>query len=430
MRIARLFRLVLIVFAVVTLPLVGCAPEGFLSATREPVTLRFAFRENTVDLAELFTAFQEEHPYITIETVTADRWGGDLHGLVQNSNIDIFRDGMDGLGLVEDGWLVPLDDIQLEGWAGIRDDYFEGIWEGLNVQGQQWGVPAGLDTVVAYVNTTQAKALALDVPDADWDLFEFLDLTTLMNFPEGLPSNTSTRLIGFCSDPASFSMDPVIFTYLHGGAIVDDLGAPSRATLDDPLTIEATQWYSDLANRYQVMPDAEQVRRLFRRGGVYEAQMRGFCGVWLGMYSMRGGLDTQYEWSFDWKMLPLPRDHVQMSIGQIDAYYITKNCTHRNEALMLLRYLSDHWQAAGQMLPPRMSLLESDEYELAVGEEIAEMVRQFSDKIIIIPGGMSPALQEVGAAYLTAVKQIVAQDLDAANVLLEAQDNLEDVFRE
>ena len=129
-------------------------------------------------------------------------------------------------------------------------------------------------------------------------------------------------------------------------------------------------------------------------------------------------------------MLPLPRDHVQMSIGQIDAYYITKNCTHRNEALMLLRYLSDHWQAAGQMLPPRMSLLESDEYELAVGEEIAEMVRQFSDKIIIIPGGMSPALQEVGAAYLTAVKQIVAQDLDAANVLLEAQDNLEDVFRE
>jgi ABC-type glycerol-3-phosphate transport system substrate-binding protein len=425
MTIRRVIRLGLtLVVCLIALPIAGCLPKGLLAPTQEPVTLRFAYRDGTVELDTLFAAFHEQYPYITVEPVKADRFSNQLYDFVRNGDIDILRDGMEGLGQIENGQIVPLDDIQLEGWSDIKHDYYKGIWDGLVVDGQQWGVPAGLDMMVAYVNSDQAKALKLELPTGNWDMFQFVELANNMNYPEGLPANSSSRLFGFCSDPTTYALDPVIFAYLFGGQIVDDITAPTRATLDDPLTIEAIQWYSDLANRLHVMPDPAEVKRRFARGGVMEAQIRGNCGVWLGMYSNRGGLDTPYPWSSAWQMLPLPAVNEPMSLGEVQAYYITKDCTHPKEALKLLRFLSDYSEACGQMLPPRISQIESDDYEAVVGAEVAAVVRGFEANIMIIPGGISPALERVGETFLRSVIQIVTEDLDAAGVLMEAQDSL------
>jgi len=410
------------------LPTVGCGSQGLFAPTPEPVTLRVAFRDGTVDLQDLADQYHEDNPNVTIELIAAQRFGNQLRDQVRSGNVDIFRAGLEGLEYIDGGYIVPFDDIQLQDWTKIKDDYYEGVWEGMQVSGQQWGVPAGIDTFVTYANVNQALALDVTLPEGQWDMFQFLDLANSMNYPEGLPYNDSGYLWGFCSDPTTYSFDPVILAYLYGGQIVDDLGSPTTATLDDPLTIEATQWYSDLANRYMVMPQSQEVKRRFSRGGVFEAQIRGGCALWLGMYSNRGGLDSPYKWTVEWKMLPLPTANEPMTLGLVEGYFVTKDCENRQEALEFLRYLSDHWESSGQFMPPRLSQIQSDEYQEAVGEDVANVFTDSPAELVILPGGLSPVLERVGEVYLRSVIEIVTQDLDAGMVLEEAQDSLRGTY--
>ncbi|MEA3407050.1 MAG: extracellular solute-binding protein [Chloroflexota bacterium] len=405
----------------------GCAPKMAMAPTPEPVTLRIAYREHTRQLQPLFSAFHEQHPWITVEAREVQRFGNELDALLHTGQLDIFIEGRQALGYAQEGLLKPLDDIQLGEWAGIRNDYYKGAWEGLQIAGQQWGIPAGLDMMVVYINVDQAKALHVDLPGAEWDLSDFLELTTKMDYPQGLPYAAGSRLFGYCTAPES--VDPVVFIYLHGGKIVDDLNAPSQVTLDDPRTIEAVQWYADLYNVYQVAPDPEVIRTTFRRGGVMEAAIRGACGVWLGWYSSRGGKDMPFEWSSEWKMLPLPRDRATFGLGDMEGYYITNECEHPTEALKLLRFLSDHQEASGQKLPPRKSLVNAKTYEQQVGEAVAEVARTFSENVLLLPAESSVALQKVGAELLATVERIIVEDLDAAPELQAKQDELHATFQ-
>ena len=421
----------------VLLPLftAGCRPRLAYAPTREPVTLRFAYRphivsrqaQRTAQMQPLLDDFHAKYPWITVEAVEMQQWDVQLDLAVKDGSIDAFLAGREALAYAQQGLLKPLDDIQLGDWASIRSDYLEGTWEGLSIQGQQWGIPASLDIMVVYVNADRAKALEVSVPDSEWSLFDLMELVTKMNYPEGLPYDQSLRLFGFCTSPES--IDPVIFVYLHGGRIVDDLNSPSQATLTDPLTVEAVEWYCALYTRHNVAPDPKVIESTFRQGGIYEAQMREACGTWLGWYSNRRGLDSRYEWSFDCKMLPPPRDKAELSVGEVEGYFITDGCTHPSEALKLLRFLSDRWEAAGQRLPPRQSLLEDDGYEQAVGKDVADIATAFSNKVIVMPSEHMPALERVGEELIEAIGRIIAEDLEPADVLAETQERVRTVFQ-
>ena len=414
---------------------VACSSQ-YRIPTPDPVTLRFAYRQGVADFQPLLEAFRETRPWITVEAVEVQGWAQrriDL--LIQGGEVDIFHAGRQALAYVESDLLRPLDDIQLGDWAPIRDDYYGGAWESLSILGQQWAVPAGLDMLVCYMNAAAAEGLKVGVPETPWTLPDFLELVSKMNHPEGLP-NAEGPLFGFCSMPQT--MDPLAFVYLHGGRIVDDINSPSIATLDDAKTIEAVQWYADLYSRHEVVPNPRVIEQTFPRAGITEAQMRGACGVWLGWYSAREGTSTRYRWDFEWKMLPLPKDQAEFGLGDAEGYFITKDCAHPKEALELIRFLSDHWQAAGKRVPPRRSLTGSKEYEQAVGKEVAAIARSFSDRVIItpvssemdiVPSQSAEALQLVGMQMLAAIQAIIDEDLEAADVLPEAQQRARAVFQ-
>jgi ABC-type glycerol-3-phosphate transport system substrate-binding protein len=186
--------------------------------------------------------FQAKHPWIRIELVKADRFSDDLTTRVRNKQVDVFRGYRSALGLAQEGLLKPVDELVGDEWSTTRGDYFEGTWGGLSVQGRQWGIPAGVDMMMTYVNKDQLAALKLDTPGTDWDLFEFLSLAHDMNYPDGVPYGDDIKLFGFCTSPDS--VDPVVLISLHGGKIVDDIYSPTVATLDAPLTVEAVQTYT------------------------------------------------------------------------------------------------------------------------------------------------------------------------------------------
>lgn len=412
---------------VILLPLTGCVPKMMMPAS-EPVTLTVAYRGERPEMEELFARFTQAHPNITVKPIEVAGPGADLRRTIAASEIDLFRDARDSLSYYISSKLIrPLDEMQLMDWADIRDDYFPNTWEALNAGGQQWGIPAGVDVLVAYINLDQANALGVAPPASNWDLFDFLEVTNKLNFPEGLP-NSSARLFGFCTSPTS--LDPVVFVYLHGGGIVDNINDPKRPTLDDSRTIEAVQWYADLFNRYGVAPKADLLRQAFPRYGIIEAQVRGGCAVWLGQYSTRGGRTMPIEWTIKWGMLPLPRDAVSAGFGDVEGYYITEKSAHPREALLLARYLSDHWQAAGGLLPPRKSLATSKDYAKAAGQEMAAIAVSQSEHLIVIPAVLSSSLEGVGQIFFNALTTIINEDLDVASVLGEAQARAEALFKQ
>jgi ABC-type glycerol-3-phosphate transport system substrate-binding protein len=398
----------------------GCGPGAITTPTPEPITLRFGFREFTVEIEPLLDEFHTRYPWITVEPVRADRFSNGIETLVRAGTVDMFLDSSSALSYAAEGLIKPLDDLQLADWAPILDDYYQGTWESLRIQGQQWGIPANVDMYVAYVNLDQAQALHLELPGPEWTLFEFLELANAMSFLEGLPYLPTSNLIGFCTMPDA--MDVIVLTYRHGGQIVDSIENPQIVTLDDPLTVEAVQWYSDLYNRYGVAPDPDVIRTTFRQGGVFEAQVRGVCGVWFGLYSSRGGLDMPFEWAMKFVMLPLPHDHADFNLANVEGFFIHDESQHPAEAIKLARFLSDRWEAAGTRLPPRRSLVESDGYQANVGSEIGAVALSFSDRVIMLPPDAGPELQSVGAEFIGAVQQIVTEDMDAGTVLSEAQD--------
>lgn len=406
------------------LSLSGCMAMG-LTPTPEPVTLKFTVGEYAMPIERLVEEFHQKHPWITVEYYkVGTRGGNSVEQFVRAGSTDIFRAPREAMAWAADGLVKPLDEIQLDDWSEIRGDYYGGLWEALASQGTQFGIPAGMDVYVSYVNSQQAEALGVDLPPKDWDMFDFVEFISETNsWDEGGLSDAS--LIGFCTDPQA--MDPIVFTYMHGGGIVDSIENPRVALLDDPLTIEATQTYTDLFTRYRVAPSPQVARRFYPRGGVYEAQIRGRCGAWFGWFSERGGADI-YAWQNEWQMYRLPQDQVEMEMGNVEGYYVTANCQHPKEALTFIRFLSDRWDAAGQLLPPRVSQQLDGSYRATLTEELAAVADSFSDDIIFLPGGYTPALEAVGVAYYTAIGQIIAEDLDVARILEQAQERVAATF--
>ncbi|MCD6303002.1 MAG: extracellular solute-binding protein [Anaerolineae bacterium] len=418
----RALRRYVLVLGLISSLLATAGCDIILPARVEPITLRYAYREGVEAPDQLLDLFEQRNPGITIERVKLPRFNnGTLATRLRAGEIDVFRDSRDALSYARQGLIIPLQDLLPQEWQEIRDDYYPGTWEALQVDGQQWGIPAGLDLYVFYVNMTAMDALGLEMPTKDWSLTDLVLFADQLNFPDRSTSPTGGPLFGFCTDPGGF--DPLIFIYMHGGSIVDDINNPTLVTVDDPLVIEAVQWYSNLLNQYDVVPDVEQVRRSYSYGFA-QAAVVGACGIWMGWFSNRGGLDTPYKWTSDWAILPPPQDAEAAAMGEVDAYYVTNACEEQAAALELIRFLSGYWEAAGQKLPPRRSVVNDEDYADALGYDVAQAVAAFPQNIIIVPAALDPTLEQVGGALINTINRIVENDLDAESELVELQDQL------
>ncbi len=285
--------------------------------------------------------------------------------------------------------------------------------------------PAGLDFVVAYYDAQRFKAAGATPPTLNWTQDDFLAAAIAVHHTEGVATQDDFAY-GFCSLPDS--ADPIYFTYLFGGRLFDRLPDPTRPTLDDPANIEAVQWYTDLRLAYGVTPDPDEIRKYFPRGRVFEAIVRGKCGLWFGQYSDRGGRVWPVEWQGKGVMLPLPRCRAPFGLIQVDGYYILAQSKHRKEAWDWIRFLLDHQEAAGLMVPPLQSQAHSKEYVARVGEEVAEVARRLPPDAIIFPAAADPVLGQTVELYLGAIAQVIKGDMDVETALSEAQVQAEALF--
>jgi len=354
-----------VLLALLVASLTGCA--GLLASptpTPEPITLRFAYplEEKGEAYEKLAGEFHDAHPNITVEVQHIE----DINYIAsQGSNIDVFETSQFNLvSLVERGAILNLDPILQGDPHGIVGDFYPYMLETFSWRGQIWGLPADVDPWVLYYNKDLFDQADVRYPQPEWTWNEFLEKAALLTLDQG-----GHMQYGYGSNPKE-APEIIAFIYQHGGSLVDSLVDPKTPTFDSPATIEAVEWYVNLALEYGVMPPPEVIER-YRRGGAFEAAMRQHVTMWMGPLSIRGGLTWHYEWPFNWGTVPLPRDEERATLLQLSGYFISAHSPQPREAWLWIEKITGSPRPAWN-LPPRRSVADMPSYRQRVGQEVAD----------------------------------------------------------
>jgi ABC-type glycerol-3-phosphate transport system substrate-binding protein len=218
--------------------------------------------------------------------------------------------------------------------------------------------------------------------------------------------------------------DPLVFAYLFGGQLVDNLTAPTRPTLDTPTNVKAVEWYTNLRRLYNAMPEPGAISGR----EIYRWIIEGRCGMWLGFYSDR----ARYYQRFNTHggalpgMLPLPAGDAQFGVIRLDAYVILKDSKHADTVWKWLLFLLDQQDAAKPMLPARVSQYRSG---AGAGQEAAAVGAKLPSQIFVWDNRLQTSkLGGSAAAFIAAVEEVLSGAADPAAALTTAQAKAEALF--
>ena len=351
--------------------LTGCAK---LMPTPEPVTITFAYPErDTAYYETLVQEFQEQNGYITVELVKAPR------SFAQTLQNDIF---------IADQLVMP-QLLQQESVLNVTpfieqdedfnvDDFYPGTLDAFSYEGKTWGVPSDLDMMVMYYNQDIFDRYGVAYPQPGWTWRDFLDAATQT-------TDRGADIFGYAiqyNDEFGV-IEPILVIYQHGGQLFDNWQNPQLVTFNEPLNIEALEWYAGLIYNFGVAPTKQEgpdVVRHYPNGGA----MEGKYAMWMGMLSDHGGKTWGRPWPMRWGVVPLPRDQAATTLALINGLFISAQTAHPDECWKWVSFLSQQMPTAS--LPARKSLATSDAYVQMVGSDVSSTARAaMRDAILINP---------------------------------------------
>ncbi len=388
----------------------GCARP---TPTPEPVTIRFAVLDRDAKYYEaLAKVYGRTHPNVTIRLLprtppTLDQ--------VKPAEADVLfsaavaRRQQQGDLLSLDPWLAHDDKF-------AAADLMPGAMALFTNQGKTWAIPAYVDPTVMYYNRDLFDKYGVAYPKPGWTWDDFL--ATARSLREADPS-----VYGYAS--AARAPDPLIFILQHGGSVVDNLERPTRATLDDPLTVEAVERFAQFVREYDVAPSWEEAQALF--GGdenlsVYRGIAGGRVGLWTGTYYEAGGRSWWSPWSFKWGIVTVPGDKLAATYAIAGALAISSQAAHPEACWDWISFLSQ--QMPADYAPARQSLLASAAYTQQVGDDNAAAVRAAIKDAQFLNGDFS-AFEPFFQVFRAALARIMNGEASAAEAMSQAQSEAE-----
>jgi len=399
---------------VVTCLLLVFLSSGCARATPmpEPVTISFAHPNVDEDYYQkLVQEFNESYPYITVE-LQPKPW--DALAGIDVDEADVFITSQFALSWMRgQGNILNLTPYVEGEEAFDLVDFYPGTVELYTTEGAIWGVPAGVDVMVMFYNKDLFDSYGAPYPEAGWTWDDFLYTASLLTDP-------GADVFGY---GPNHMFDPMLFVYQHGGRIFDDLQNPTRTTFDDPLTIEALEWYAGLMQDFGVAPTPEQARDAFGSGNIQVGVLQGKVAMWTGLLSDRGGQSWPTEWDMDWGVAPLPRDERVATLTLVEGYFISAEAEHPDACWQWLAFLSA--RLPNRWTPVRRSLAESAACEQQVGEDVATVARESMEGALLL----SPELAEFEGAF-GAFQRAVIEIVNGRATLDEAMTRAQQLFEQ
>jgi multiple sugar transport system substrate-binding protein len=386
----------------------GCAPAA---PTREPVTITFAFPEDDAEHYEaLIHKFNESHPLITVELRPRTR--EDMFSLETESADVLWVVHYSVVQLSQQGKLLDLSSLIEQDEAFQLSAFYPGTVDALSLDGQTWAIPYGVDMGVMYYNQDLFDQYDVPYPQIGWTWDDFLERAVAIRDPDAF-------VFGYGPQPGA--MDAVSFIYQHGGRIFDDLENPTRTTFDDPLTIEALEWYARLVHEYDAAPSLNQSSRAYGGGSyaIFQGILAGKVGMWMGPLSSRGGLSWPVKWKMAWGMVPLPSEAQSATDAVVQGYAISSSTAHHDACWEWIAWLSE--QVPYRFMPARRSLAESSTYEDLVGTEVALVARASMEHAYIYDAAVIGLFEKPVEAFEDALEDILQGHKTPQEAMDEAQ---------
>lgn len=400
----RLGQISLAVCLLLTPFLSGCATA---TPPPDPVTITFA-HANTPGAdgyyQQLIAKFNESYPYITVEL--AQPGTEDLP--------DVFMaDQFSTRYLREEGYILSLDPFIEQDTSFDLSDYYAGAVDLFSADGQLWAIPAGVQIMVMYYNKDVFDQYGVAYPEIGWTRDDFVNALTALSDP-------SANVYGY--GVLLDSLDALAFVVGHGGRFFDDPVNPTRIVFDDPLTVEALEWYADLIHKRGFVATDKQAYAI--GGNLYSAVYLNKIAIWPGWISDRGGgggLNATWivEWKMRWGMVPFPHDAQPATVTMMAGYFISAQNPSPEACWQWISFLSE--QTPHQLTPARRSLAESADFERLVGDEVATVARASLEDATFL----SPDLVEVNDdinIFFQMVEHIISGRMTVAEAVAWAEE--------
>ena len=234
------------------------------------------------------------------------------------------------------GNALALDTFIKRDWkSGQADDFYKGMWEGMQLDKKQYAIPVYANTPALFVNSGHFKEAGLPPPPEDWNSVKFLDYVTKLN------RRDSDRW-GFMMSNYNQPNRHVLFVWAWGGEVHDPKDGPvvTKLTYDNPKTVEALQYLHDLIWKHRAAPPNDAARGGLGAQAAFEA---GKASIYLDGSHVTGAFlrRQQQDATFDWDMaMPVvgPTGGKGARIGN-DGYMIWKASKKLEEAWAVLREL-------------------------------------------------------------------------------------------
>lgn len=390
----------------------GCS--GFqLPEKKEPVTLRFLYEENSADYPALVQAFNKEQPNITIELATYkglnDFYSSYASKMGSADAARLFVGASFFYNQQVPGSLLALDTMVTGDPNFPHSDLDPSIMESMRSEEKLIGLPAGINPFVIFVNPKKFEAAGVPLPQPGWTVDEFVQVAGAVHDTSSAAQGTERFAYGFCTDP--FASDPAIFLRLLGGALADDEASPTVPMLNQPANETAMNGYVSLFNDFQVtLPfiQSPQVAEQIRAGN---------CAMWLDVLS-----GAQYSKPTNAEPRPLPQyNNLPFASAALDSYVILAKTEHPEEAWLWIRFLMEHEQGSGTILPALRSHIQSETYLSSVSPALLQVANAMTDIEITQSARWEPRLIQANALYYEALHQVLKGEADVKTALEQAQ---------
>jgi len=148
------------------------------------------------------------------------------------------------------------------------DDYFSGVWQTVALDDAVYGLPWIAQPVVLFYNKGIFDEMGVEYPNPDW---------TWDDFKEAAFALTNEDHYGFTMNGWP---PPYIWIWGWGGDIVsEDL---TEAPVDDPVVIEAVQFYADMIYNEECCPSQETIAETIAEEGFGEMFKAGRVAMFMG----------------------------------------------------------------------------------------------------------------------------------------------------
>jgi multiple sugar transport system substrate-binding protein len=392
------------------------APAQRRSAATVTLTLAmYAEPSRTPIQKAMMAAFTSKYPNIHLNTFVADF---NTYYTKMNTNIaagtvpDVFMmSGAYFYNMAMKGVLKDLDPYIKSAGLNLARDYFT---EPANqsYQGKIYAIPGEIDILALAYNKDLFDAAGVRYPTNSWTWQDIVNAAIKLTKKD----KSGVQNYGFYSFNSSQELWGDLVKENGGSFLTPDL---RHGALNTPEAIKAIQFAVDLIYKYKVSPTPQGVSSLpgyIQSGG--SPFLTGHLAMkFQGNYEMT--LLSNIK-KFKWDVVLMPREKIQTGLGWTQAWCMSGNTSHPDEAWTLLHFLITEGQhitaqTAGRGLTPS---LKSAAYSSAFVQAGAPHVKAWLDGWQVHSSfDFHPAWFEYQTAYSSAMDPVFANSVSVQDAV-------------